>query len=69
MFDPPEHEFRDTTGIVGHEGLCYQANHVAKYIGDGITDSPLRPLAEVVNDIRIIETARHQIGALLSHER
>ena len=69
VFDPPEHEFRDTSGIVGHEGLCYQANHVAKYIGDGLTDSPLRPLAEVVSDIRIIDTARHQIGALLRHER
>ena len=69
VFTPPEHEFRDTTGIVAHEGLSYQATHLAQYVGEGRLDSPFRPLDEVVSDIRIIDIARHQIGALLLHER
>lgn len=69
VFEPAELEFTDTTGIVAHHGLSYQATHVAKYIGEGRIDSPLRPLQETVSDIRVIDTARHQIGALLQHER
>lgn len=69
VFEPAEHEFRDTSGILAHEGLSYQATHLAQYVGEGRLDSPFRPLQEVVNDIRIIDTARHQIGALLLHER
>ena len=59
----------DRTGVVGHEGLSYQATAMAKYIGEGLLDSPLRPMEMVVNDLDIIETARHQLGAYLTHER
>ena len=69
VFEPAQHEFRDTTGILAHEGLSYQATHLAQYVGEGRLDSPFRPLQEVVSDIKVIDTARHQIGALLLHER
>jgi predicted dehydrogenase len=61
--------WRDETGIVGHEGLSYQATALAGYVEAGLTDSPLRPLDEVVNDIGLIEMARHQVGAFLEGER
>lgn len=60
--------WQDRSGIVAHEGLGYQATAFASYIAAGITDSPLRPLAQVVEDIRTIETARHQLGAWLTGE-
>ena len=69
VFEPVEHEFTDASPIQKHEGLSYQATHLAQYVGEGRIDSPFRPLKEVVSDIRIIDTARHQIGALLLHER
>lgn len=53
----------DTSGIVGHEGLCYQATAFADYVQHGLTESPIRPLADSVRDIEIITEARHQIGA------
>lgn len=59
----------DQTGIVGHEGLSYQATALAHFVDLGLTDSPVRPLAEVVSDISLIDQARHQIGALLASER
>ena len=61
--------WRDTTGIVAHEGLGYQATAMASYIEQGLTDSPVRPLDQVVSDIRVIELARHQLGAYLTGER
>jgi predicted dehydrogenase len=69
VFEPIEHTFTDTSPIQKHEGLSYQATALAKFVGEGLLDSPFRPLKEVVSDIRIIDTARHQIGALLLHER
>jgi hypothetical protein len=38
-------------------------------VEQGLTDSPLRPLAEAVADIELITQARHQVGAFLTNER
>jgi predicted dehydrogenase len=65
----PVASWRDETGISGHEGLSYQATALASFVDQGLTDSPLRPLAEAVSDIGLIEQARRQIGALLLDER
>jgi hypothetical protein len=59
----------DKTGIPSHEGLCYQAAAFASFVSKGITDSPLRPLRQVISDIGLIEKARRQVGALLTGER
>lgn len=65
----PVAEWKDTSGIVAHEGLSYQATALASFVEQGITDSPLRPLAEVASDIDLIRQARHQVGAFLKGER
>jgi predicted dehydrogenase len=65
----PVATWTDTSGIVAHEGLCYQATALASFVEQGLTDSPLRPLSEAVADIELITQARHQVGALLADER
>lgn len=58
----------DTSGIVGHDGLCYQATAFASFVQQGLTDSPIRSLADSVRDIELITAARHQIGAFYPGE-
>ncbi len=68
-FNPaPSATWQDESGIIAHEGLSYQATALASYVEQGITDSPLRPLAEAVSDIGLIQQARHQVGAFLTGE-
>lgn len=59
----------DTSGIVGHQGLSYQATALADFVGQGLTESPIRTLDDSVRDIEIITEARHQIGAFYLGER
>ena len=66
--EAPLATWRDETGVVGHEGLSYQASALAKYVSEGLLDSPERPLSEVMSDISLIQQARHQIGAYLDDE-
>ena len=65
----PVAKWKDTSGIAAHEGLCYQATALASYVEQGLTDSPLRPLAQAAADIGLIMQARHQVGAYLTGER
>ena len=65
----PVATWKDTSGIAAHEGLCYQATALASYVEQGLTDSPLRPLAQAAADIGLIKQARHQVGAYLTGER
>ena len=65
----PVATWKDTSGISAHEGLCYQATALASYVEQGLTDSPLRPLAQAAADIDLIQQARHQVGAYLTGER
>lgn len=58
----------DESGIVGHEGLCYQATAFASFVEQGLSESPIRSLADSVRDIEIITAARHQIGAFYPGE-
>ena len=55
----------DDSDIQGHAGLCYQVNHFAKYVGDGLSESPLHSHAETVEAIEIGEEIRRQIGVKL----
>jgi predicted dehydrogenase len=69
-FNPaPVATWRDETGVPAHEGLSYQATALASFLDQGLTDSPLRPLAEAVSDNALIYQARHQIGAVLTGEK
>ena len=65
----PVATWKDTSGIAAHEGLCYQATALASFVEQGLTDSPLRPLAQAAADIGLIMQARHQVGAYLTGER
>jgi predicted dehydrogenase len=68
-FNPaPVAVWHDKSGIDAHEGLSYQATALASYVEQGLADSPVRPLAEAVSDITLIQQARHQIGAYLTGE-
>lgn len=58
----PVAHWRDETGIVGHQGLFYQALAVAQFIAQGLTESPWRDLDASVLDIETIAAARHLIG-------
>ena len=53
---------RPADPIAGHEGLCYEAAHLATLIAEGATDSPMLPLADSVAVLRTIDEARRQLG-------
>ncbi|MEA9578635.1 Gfo/Idh/MocA family oxidoreductase [Xanthomonas nasturtii] len=56
-------EWTDPTGIKGYEGLSWQANAAARYIGEGRSESPLHPLDEVVQIMTTLDVARAQLHA------
>jgi len=48
--------------VTGHQGLCYEAAHLATLVADGATESPLLPAEETVGVLSIIDEIRRQIG-------
>lgn len=52
----------DPGPILGHEGLVYQAAHLAQLIADGATASPLLPLEETINILATTDEIRRQLG-------
>ncbi|MGO4298980.1 Gfo/Idh/MocA family protein [Leifsonia sp. RAF41] len=56
-------QWRDPYGRPHRDGMAYEAAAVARYIGEGRTDSPLHPLAEAVDTLVTIDEARRQLGA------
>ncbi len=59
----------DESGIGIKLGLSYETTAFAHYVGSKQGESPLHSHHEVVQNIDIIDQARHQIGALLPQER
>ncbi len=55
-------KWKDESSIQGHAGLSYQINHFAKYVGDGLLESPLHSHKDTVSVIRIGEEIRRQVG-------
>lgn len=53
--------WRDRSGIVAHQGLCYQAIALARFVGEGRTESPLQGLDESVAILATIDAARAQL--------
>lgn len=51
-------------GIRGRDGLAFEGAAVARFVSEGLTDSPLHPLEEAVGALRIIDEARRQLGCL-----
>ena len=57
-------EWRDTSGLNWNEGLCYQAVAAARYVSDGLKQSPLHGLGDSIAVLSVLEQARAQLGAL-----
>jgi predicted dehydrogenase len=64
----PVARWHDETGITAHDGLFYQADAAAYFIGQALTESPWRNLDASVRDIETIATARHQFGVFYPGE-
>ena len=54
-FYPEETTWTDNTGIVGHEGLAYQATWFADYVGQGLLESPVHSHADTVATLSVME--------------
>jgi predicted dehydrogenase len=65
VFNGTGPQWKDETGIKGHEGLCYQANYLAQYVSQGLLESPIHTHEETVAIIGIGEEIRRQIGVEL----
>jgi len=59
---PAGYSIREVDAIRGHEGLCYQAAHLAGLVADGRRDSPLLPLEETVGIMETMDEIRRQIA-------
>jgi predicted dehydrogenase len=64
LFNSHGPRWTDQTGVVGHEGLSYQATYMAKFISESLSESPLHSHAEVIEGIRIGEEIRRQVGVV-----
>ena len=51
--EPPE--------MVSHQGLAYEAAHLAQLVSDGFTESPQLPLDETVAIMEVLDTIRSQV--------
>ncbi|WP_256841785.1 Gfo/Idh/MocA family protein [Ornithinimicrobium cryptoxanthini] len=58
----------DPGSILGHEGLVYQAAHLAQLVADGATDSPLLPLDETISILATTDEIRRQLGVTFPGE-
>lgn len=56
-------EYTDPNGFTGLAGLAYQVTAFADAVGQGLTESRERPLADSIAVLELIDAARHRIGA------
>jgi predicted dehydrogenase len=54
----------DPYGRTGRDGMVYEAAALARYVADGLTESPLHGLDESISTLTTIDEARRQIGAM-----
>jgi len=54
--------FDDESGITGPQGLCRQAAWAAQHVADGLTESPLHPLATSVRVLEVVDAVRAGLG-------
>lgn len=55
-----------TEAPIGHDGLHYQAAEVARCIAAGRRESPIRPLADSITTMTVLDEIRRQIGVTFS---
>ena len=66
-FSPPDFgaeglSWSDDGEIPGHEGLCYQAAALARYVHDGLTESPVHPPHETIAVLATIDAVRERLA-------
>jgi predicted dehydrogenase len=66
FFDGAALEHREPAA--GHGALHFQAAHLAAAVGDGLLESPLRPLADSLTTIRVLDEVRGQLGVVFAEE-
>jgi predicted dehydrogenase len=59
--DQPTTHWQDQTPADRYDSLSYEANAVARYVGEGRLESPVHTLAETVGIITIIDRSRSQL--------
>lgn len=65
---PPEfnalgEDWLDSTGVVGHEGLLWQALYFGEYLAQGLKESLVHSPADTIACLKLVETIREQLGA------
>jgi predicted dehydrogenase len=77
FYQPGDMTLKSTTGEeltyseprIGHVGLHFEAAEVARCIDAGMTQSPLRPLADSIATMRVVDEIRRQLGIVFDEER
>ncbi|WP_158862361.1 Gfo/Idh/MocA family protein [Leifsonia sp. AG29] len=59
----PAAVWRDPYGRPYRDGMSYEAAALARYVTDGLTESPLHSLDETVGTLAVIDEARRRLGA------
>jgi predicted dehydrogenase len=59
-----EIHWRDESGLVGRDGLAWQAASLATYLAEGRTQSPLHSLDDSIEVMRTLDEVRRQVGSL-----
>ena len=62
-FGSPFSTWNDETGVVAHEGLSYQATHMAKFISEGLLESPYESHADSIANLEVCAEVIRLIGA------
>jgi predicted dehydrogenase len=58
-----------TEPMIAHDALFYEAAEVARCISSGLLGSPLRPSAESLGTLRVVDEIRRQIGIVFNEEK
>jgi predicted dehydrogenase len=53
----------DDSGLASRDGLAWQTSAIARYVSDGLTDSPIHSLDDSLEVMRAIDSVRTQLGA------
>lgn len=57
-----------TEAATGHDALHYEATHVARCVAAGLTESPMRPLADSIATLEVLDEIRRQLGVTFPEE-
>ena len=65
--DPERYEGHPT--IKNGDGMAFEAAAFARYVADGLDDSPLHPFSEAIAALHIIDEARRRLGYTVGLEQ